>query len=146
LLQALRRPSADRDVLLGDWGAPIRPALQALDIERENPILVGCSATSESLDNRVRYRSQPGTVAELEAALERCLIALAGDVDLRNAKVHLIIQKKVLPDSGKGHLSNERHCYEEARDWLGQFEGPNLSEKETFTVNLRNWRTKPKAS
>jgi len=111
-------------------------------IELTNPILVRSSAVSESLEERGRYFSSPGTLDKLGNALRACLQHLINDPDIGTSKINLIVQREIKPVSGKGHLSNERRCYDEARDWLGQFEGPDLSDNETFSINLRNWRRK----
>ncbi len=133
---------AQRRSFVDTWSRRIQPAAVHPGIDPTSPILVRSSAVSESLEDRGRYFSAPGTLDNLGNALGACLQHLADDQDLSRSKIHLIVQREISPVSGKGHLSNERHCYEEARDWMGQFEGPDLSDNETFSINLRNWRRK----
>lgn len=142
LLNQYRSSTLDeRKGILEKWLPQILRGCDAVGIFRESAILVRSSAVFESLNERGRYHSNAGTVPTLPITLSECLDRLSHDTDLKNAQVHLVLQIHVSPVSGKGHLSNERHCYEEARDWLGQFEAPD-QQKETFTINLRNWRTK----
>ncbi|MBK9617191.1 MAG: hypothetical protein IPO35_17440 [Uliginosibacterium sp.] len=56
-------------------------------------------------------------------------------------ELFLIFQEAVLPVYAKGHLSNERQHFEEARDWLGQIEEP-LHSSPNFQISLRDWRKK----
>jgi len=44
--------------------------------------------------------------------------------------------------SAKGHLSNERRCSEENRDWLGEFDNIKVTSSDHFKIRLRNWRSK----
>ena len=146
LLDAYREiKRTERKSLIGRWSERIRHSAVQAGLSTEDSILVRSSAVTESLEHRGRYHSTSGRLDNLSRTLETCLDQLANDEDLNRSRIHLIVQKEVKPDSGKGHLSNERHCYEEARDWLGQFEGPDLSERETFSINLRNWRRREKA-
>ena len=69
---------------------------------------------------------------------KKCLKNILADNCLKKVKIPLIIQKYAVPISKKGHLSNERRCYEEKRDWLGQYENT----ADHFTINLREWREK----
>ncbi|HWP95210.1 MAG TPA: hypothetical protein VN426_00010 [Syntrophomonadaceae bacterium] len=69
------------------------------------------------------------------------------DIDKQN--IPLVIQKLIIPIAAKGHLSNERRCYEEKRDWLGELEEisaktalPDKFEISLGNINLRNWRRK----
>ncbi len=67
---------------------------------------------------------------------------LASDRDLRKEHIPLVVQKRCVPDRAKGHLSNERRCYEEYRDWMGEVESTDSNTSSVFQINLRNWREK----
>ncbi len=118
----------------------------AAGLQSKDPVLVRSSATSESLDERGRYHSTSGMLDDVNRALDACLSQLASDEDLGDVEVHLIIQQELKAISARGHLSNERRCYEEARDWLGEFEGPEHGHLQTFRVNLRRWRHEHRAA
>lgn len=133
--------SSQRDTLIETWSRRISAGISKVGIPPDSPILVRSSAVSESLEDRGRFHSAAGTLKDLPSTLSACLQKLASDADLGASKIHLVVQREVRPLSGKGHLSNERHCYEEARDWLGQFERHGQS-SDTFSVNLRNWRSR----
>lgn len=135
LTQASSRPD-----LIKDWSARIKSAAATIGIQGQNRILVRSSAVTETVEQRGRFYSNPGTIDAIEKALQTCLEKLENDDDLTKSKVNLIVQDEITPISAKGHLSNERYCYEEARDWLVQFEIFGPASKETFSVNLRNWR------
>lgn len=136
---------ATRNELVIKWGQQIR-SVASVAIPCEGPILVRSSAISEPLEDRGRYHSIFGTFENLEQALSKCLSELTLDPDLVSEQVHLILQPAVTPVSRKGHLSNERRCYKEARDWLGEFEIQSGKSTRTFSVNLRGWRTKVNVS
>lgn len=106
---------------------------------------VRSSAVSESLEDRGRYHSFQGSFQKIEQPLSSCLSALANDSDISEEDVHLIVQQAINPVAAKGHLSNERRCYEEARDWLGEFEISKEKNAPTFSVNLRKWRSETNA-
>ena len=131
---------AEKNNLVFSWGQNVRSAAIAAAIPCEGQLLVRSSAVSEPLEDRGRYHSTLGTFETLEKTLNNCLLALTRDVDLVSERVHLIIQPAVTPISGKGHLSNERRCYKEPRDWLGEFEIEDGRATHTFKVNLRKWR------
>lgn len=142
LVSAYRQSTNDveKNNLVQPWSKSIRNAAATAAMTCEGPILVRSSAVSEPLEDRGRYHSILGTFETLEQTLNKCLSELTRDEDLVSEQVHLIVQPAVTPVSGKGHLSNERRCYEEARDWLGEFEIEDGRASHTFTVNLRKWR------
>lgn len=147
LVSAYRQAANDeaRNELVLTWGQRIRSIASAA-IPCEGPILVRSSAISEPLEDRGRYHSILGAFETLEQTLNKCLSELTQDPDLASEHVHLILQPAVTPVSRKGHLSNERRCYREPRDWLGEFEIQSGKVAQTFTVNLRGWRTKESES
>jgi predicted house-cleaning noncanonical NTP pyrophosphatase (MazG superfamily) len=141
LLSIYRTATAsDRATIVSGWAKTIQDAATAIGLKPHDPVLVRSSAVSESLEERGQYHSTSGTLFELESALDTCLSRLAADEDLGSAEVHLIVQQEIKTISAKGHLSNERRCYEEARDWLGESEDPQLEHASPFRVNLRKWR------
>jgi hypothetical protein len=144
-LAAYRSEVASRAALISSWAKLIRESISNAGIEFDAPVLIRSSAISEPIDDRGRFHSVDGTVDKIELALRQCLDRLTEDQELREAMVHLIIQRRVIPISGKGHLSNERRCYEEARDWLGEFEEPEHETVTSFPINLRKWRREVRA-
>ncbi|MEQ1933457.1 MAG: nucleoside triphosphate pyrophosphohydrolase [Fimbriimonadaceae bacterium] len=136
-----------RTKVVRTWANAIAAAATSqLGLKPDESIVIRSSAVSESLEARGRYFSASGALNSLASVLTSCLRKFEQDAELRSSQIHLIVQREVRPISGKGHLSNERHCYEEARDWLGQFEDSNATENESFTINLRAWRTKESPS
>jgi predicted house-cleaning noncanonical NTP pyrophosphatase (MazG superfamily) len=65
---------------------------------------------------------------------------LVADGELRNEEIPLLIQKRCYPENAKGHLSNERRCYEENRDWIGEIDSTGSGASSYFKINLRRWR------
>lgn len=132
--------SREQQTLVQDLARSVQEAFSIIDENLTGNIYVRSSAVSESLQERGRYHSVQGSSDSLEIPLAQCLEKLTNDQDIRSEQVHLIVQIAVTPVSAKGHLSNERRCYKEDRDWLGEFEAASPIETSTFTVNLRNWR------
>ncbi len=126
----------ERKALLSGWENHITNALECLDVSENSRVIVRSSAQEEGLSERGKYHSVQGTLSSLSSTLDDCLNAIISDCDLGAEKVALIVQKYADPVSAKGHLSNERRCYEDGRDWLGEFDGGGI-----FTINFRNWRS-----
>lgn len=143
LLSSYRSASSqsEKETNVSRFAANILNAYKKNGAPCEGAMIVRSSAVSEYLEERGRYYSVSGTFETIEQTLLSCLSALSDDDDLALEKVHLIVQQAVVPVSAKGHLSNERRCYEEARDWLGEFETGASRASSSFSVNLRNWRS-----
>jgi len=124
-----------KKTLILDWEYRIQDAAQKSGINEHSQIIIRSSSQSEGLAERGRFHSVQGSLVGLAKALMQCLDKIISDDELGNVTVPLIVQQYADPVSLKGHLSNERRCYEERRDWLGEFEGGR-----SFTINLRNWR------
>lgn len=126
--------------LLETWKAKILDALTRVNLNDTMNLIVRSSGCTEGLNERGKLYSFSGHYSNLSKYLKECLDSLINDPELLYDKVPLIIQQYVQVRSGKGHLSNERRCYKDARDWLGEFEDEKLKASEAFKVNLRNWR------
>ncbi len=133
---------ADRSQLLDRWATQIITAALNVGIKDQDPIIVRSSGCSEGLEERGKFYSTEGTLKKILQPLTNCLGQLASDAELSKQKIPIIIQKYAIPISAKGHLSNERRCYEEKRDWLGEFEEIKTGIGKPFKINLRNWRKK----
>ena len=133
---------SEKASLIKQWAIRIIKALLAVGFADGDSIIVRSSGCSEGLNERGKYCSVNGTVKNLFQPISECLNKLASDVDLRNQKIPLVIQKYVLPLSAKGHLSNERRFSKESRDWLGAYENIDNRSGNHFKINLRNWRKK----
>lgn len=134
-------PKKKRNQLLKFWIDQITIAALRIKIGHDNSIIVRSSGCSEGLVERGQYYSKKGTLRNILQPLAECLRELASDNDLCNQKIPLVIQKFADPISAKGHLSNERRCYEESRDWLGEYEErKGIKTGNPFKINLRYWR------
>ncbi|MES2353131.1 MAG: nucleoside triphosphate pyrophosphohydrolase [Pseudomonadota bacterium] len=132
-----------RSNIIKAWTIHALVAGVQVGLSENSPVLVRSSAVSEPLENRGTYYSISGTLSRLDQAIENCLSQIVSDVDLQDAAIYLIVQLELNPISAKGHLSNERRCYKEARDWYGEVEDSKLGGRG-FTVNLRRWRKEEK--
>jgi predicted house-cleaning noncanonical NTP pyrophosphatase (MazG superfamily) len=141
LAEARQLDSMRRAALVEEWTPRLIYAAGIADITGAMPIFVRSSATSETMAERGRLHSCSGSIDQLSETILACIKKICDDSDLIDFSVHFIVQVAVSPEAAKGHLSNERLVYEEARDWLGTFE-PRASSPigESFTVNLRRWR------
>jgi predicted house-cleaning noncanonical NTP pyrophosphatase (MazG superfamily) len=125
---------------LTPWTKRISGVAKQIGIQPNDEILVRSSGRSEGMAERGKFYSASGVMHDLGAALRSCLEQLTRDTDLRNEEIPLLIQKRCSPMKTKGHLSNERLCYEESRDWMGQFEAAESDRASQFQINLRRWR------
>ena len=137
--QSFRENANGQGESMSKWVTRIREALQIVGIAERDSIIVRSSGCSEELSKRGRFYSAIGTTVELARTMSDCLRQLSKDRQANRERMPLIIQKYCTPVS-KGHLSNERRCYEESRDWLGEFETAIPTESSRFQINIRNWR------
>ena len=131
-----------RKKLVAKWLEPIMHASCLAKIDPADEILVRSSGSGEGIAARGRFHSTIGVMHSIEAALNSCLEKLATDADLRKQRIPLLIQKRCRPEKAKGHLSNERRCYEENRDWMGEIESEDSAKSSIFKINIRHWREK----
>ena len=121
---------------LGRWHDNISKAISAIGIHEEDSIIIRSSGCTEGLAERGKFHSVNGMLTDLFKCLGTCLHKLATDPELNSQKIPLVVQKYSIPITVKGHLSNERRCYKEKRDWLGEYD----DKVQPFNINLRNWR------
>ena len=129
-----------RQKLLATWCRPIIDAALKSGIKLEDGILVRSSGCAEGIARRGKFHSSIGVLNNIETAIAECLNKLAADGDLQQECIPLLIQKRCQPEFSKGHLSNERRCYEETRDWMGEMELSESSVASPFQINIRHWR------
>jgi predicted house-cleaning noncanonical NTP pyrophosphatase (MazG superfamily) len=129
--------SLSTEEIVGKWFSQIEQGIQRLGLSPNDNVLIRSSAVSESMEESGKFLTMPASISNLRPALIRYLQDSIADSELKESTIFLVIQKAATT-SLKGHLSNERHCSEEARDWQGQIEKKQLTEH--FSVNLRNWR------
>ncbi|MFZ5993411.1 MAG: hypothetical protein ACOYU4_00230 [Thermodesulfobacteriota bacterium] len=129
-----------REHLLNSWANHIIEAVMSVGMGKQEQIIVRSSGYSEGLKERGTFSSVEGTLENIFHLLSDCLKKLSADTGLQEQKIPLVIQKYAVPISAKGHLSNERRCYKEKRDWLGEFEELRTGKDKPFRINLRNWR------
>lgn len=130
----------NREQLLHLWATYIIEAAISVGIGKQGKVIVRSSGCSEGLEDRGKFSSAEGALDNILQPLSECLKELSADTNFYKQKVPLVIQKRAIPISAKGHLSNERRCYKEIRDWLGDFEVLKTGKGEPFKINLRNWR------
>lgn len=129
-----------RKKLLPSWVEHIFDAAQRNGIKPTDNIIVRSSGCSEGIDRRGKFYSSVGELRNIHVALADCLDKLISDGDLRSEVIPLLIQKRCQPENAKGHLSNERRCYKENRDWMGEIEFAGSGAPSNFQINLRRWR------
>jgi len=129
--------SLDRSSVIRLWAGMCREA--AASCMLNDNIIIRSSAVNESIKERGRYKTISSTLDTLEDRLTEYVDLTQADSDIANQTICLVIQSYIVA-SEKGHLSNERRCYKEDRDWQCQIEGKSGS--EAFSINLRNWREK----
>lgn len=143
LLSLYKNCTAEKLIqLIKRWSEQIIEAVQSVGIINQDNIIVRSSGCSEGLKERGKFCSSEGTLENLIKPLTDCLERLACDTNLTTQRIPLVIQKLIIPISSKGHLSNERRCYEEKRDWLCEFEELKTDRSKIFPISIRNWRKK----
>lgn len=134
------RLNKSRDTLLQKWERSILEALAARGINKNDEIIVRSSGCSEGMGERGKFHSASGGVNNLIHPLSECLDRLIVDETTSVEKIPFVIQLFRGNAAAKGHLSNERRCYKEKRDWIGELELKALGTTSPFQINLRNWR------
>ena len=132
----------DRGTIVLPWIEPAMQAASQVGIRPDECVLVRSSGSGEGMSARGKFYSASGPLSDLNGVLQRCLKQLVDDPALRSEEIPLIIQRCATPIRTRGHLSNERRCYQEARDWMGEFEAAEAGRSQAFSINLRRWRNK----
>lgn len=132
----------DKTELMRIWGKSIINAAVSFGLKDNDPIIVRSSSCSEGLKERGKYFSEQGLLKDVYTHLMKCMDNIISDIELKSACMPLVVQKYADPISLKGHLSNERRCSKETRDWMGEIEPITTQVSSTFKIPLRNWRKK----
>lgn len=104
-------------------------------------VIVRSSADLEDIENRGQYYSKVGNSTKLSEVLRSCINKISKDRSIKGHKVSFIVQRHISAEK-KGHLSNERRCYKDPRDWLYEVESADPMYREVSSINLRPWRQK----
>jgi predicted house-cleaning noncanonical NTP pyrophosphatase (MazG superfamily) len=142
LYRDYKAETRDRAKILREWANRIQQAVGQVGIGPDDCILVRSSGRGEGLAARGKFYSESGHVRDVRDVLEKLLAKLAEDSALQAEEIPLLVQKCASPTKITGHLSNERRCYEEPRDWLGEMEAADTGHPQRFSINLRRWRNK----
>jgi len=129
-----------RKRLISQWADIIADAARTVGMSPTDKILIRSSGRAEGMERRGKFHSSAGELGNIHIALADCLNKLESDKDLHNEVIPLLVQKRCDPENAKGHLSNERRCYEEHRDWIGEMESAGSGISSNFKINLRRWR------
>lgn len=121
------------------WNPQIRKALANLGFSDSTTILVRSSGVAEGIKERGSYYSIKGISGDIVSILSRCIHQIVQDITLGEESVGFVIQAYCQPKA-KGHLSNERRCSQEARDWVGEIESLHGQNGHPFKISLRPWR------
>lgn len=124
--------------VIRSWKSSILQACSKANIPTTSNIIIRSSGIIEGLSDRGEYYSEHGSQNDLEAMIEKCFSLFSSEKNLEDKKICLIIQQYASILSENGHLSNERRCVEEARDWHVEYS----TFKSTEKINIRNWRKK----
>jgi len=130
----------DIEVAINSWISSLYSAASLVNFESDEKIIIRSSALNESIEDKGKFYSVTGNLKDLTTYLRRFFEIILSDQEISHEKLCIIIQKFIVP-SEKGHLSNERRFYKEARDWQYQIEKKSAY-SESSNINLRNWRQK----
>ncbi len=119
------------------WLPSIKHAATMVGLKDSDLVFLRSSSIVESLPERGKFITLDSELGKIGPTLKKYAERTLSDTELNPDQIFITVQKGSLI-SEKGHLSNERRCYRESRDWLGQIE--KASENYNFQINLRNWR------
>lgn len=122
------------------WLASTRAAMDAIGFRDMDRVLVRSSGCSEDMNLRGALHTVDGEAHSIGTALVECLTRLAKEATSKTDHIPLLVQKACSPLRSRGHLSNERRCYEEHRDWIGEIESVDPDASAAFQINIRHWR------
>lgn len=128
----------DREEILARWVKLIKKTVENYSIDFKE-IIVRSSGVKEGLIDRGDYYSVTGTLNSLEQAFFDCFSYLEADEYIEDIHIPFVVQKFCKMYLLKGHLSNERRLYKDARDWVVEYEGVTDG-RDSFTINIREWR------
>lgn len=127
-----------KEKTLEKWSERCIRKIESSNLAISQKLIVRSSGTNETLKDRGKFYSKTGDQADFKETLRSCLEENLCDPDSQDQDINFVIQAYIQPKE-KGHLSNERRCSKEQRDWLGEIERQPHS--EPFKVNYRRWRT-----
>lgn len=133
--QARRRGS----IVLDEWIEAISRCCDSRSFSPGTQLLIRSSAISEDIKQRGNFFSSPSDGKSLSMDLKKYIERVLADRANAAESICIIVQKRA-ECSQKGHLSNERRCSKEPRDWLGEYEKDPYNPH--FQINLRDWREK----
>lgn len=128
----------EKEKIINSWTKKCEEQINSSDISRSEKIIIRSSGTNETLKDRGKFYSRTGEKNNFKQTLRQCLEENSIDPDSSGQEINFVVQAYAEPKE-KGHLSNERRCSKEARDWLGEVERSLFA--EPFKVNYRRWRT-----
>lgn len=126
------------DESLHAWKQSVEKAAELCGLSANDPIIVRSNAQTEGLEERGKYISVSGILADWPELVKRCFDDAIEQAESASISMPIIVQKRV--DSLlRGHVSNERRVAEEKRDWQGEIE---TTLPQLFKISLRSWRKK----
>jgi len=134
LVESCRKSSEPANIV-NQWLPKCWEALAEAQIPQTSEIIVRSSSCDEDMDSRGRLISMSGTGHNLASVITECVTQLL-KVSLNNTEeIFLIIQQQPSQVYLKGHLSNERRCYQRSNYWLVETdENPCKS----FPIQVKN--------
>lgn len=132
-------PCNIKDIILA-WMSNLNSGIEKLNIPLGASIIIRSSACHEDIEERGQLISRVSSESNLEQDVSEYVEELLKR-SLRQQDIPLVIQlcpRRVLQ---KGHLSNERRCYPEIRDWMVELDSDgDVIRNNNFSINLRKWR------
>lgn len=126
------------DESLQTWKQNVEKAAELCGISAQDSIIVRSNAQTEGLEERGKYISVGGILADWPTLVKRCFDDFIEQAESSDISMPIIVQKRVNPLL-RGHVSNERRVAEEKRDWQGEIE---MALPQLFKISLRKWRKK----
>lgn len=121
------------------WENILLEVVQHVFENAHSRIIVRSSAKSEDIYARGKFYSKNGQRSEIVGLLRDCMAEIKDDASIHEEDVSFIVQQHINFEAN-GHLSNERRCSKEARDWEYEVESINPIYKDASSIHIRNWR------
>jgi len=120
------------EAVVAEWEPAILDGI-AKCIPNAPSVILRSSGSKETIVARGQYESYSCNVEDISETLLKLVRDLQGIADIAQDRISILCQEFREPVK-RGHLSNERRCCKESRDWLGE------TEQDAFSIGVRKWR------
>lgn len=115
-------------------------AAEKTNLRLDEAVYLRSSAVSENIEERGKFHSKQGPLANIADIIRSCCLELVRDHEAAGSTIFFVVQKLANPIRFRGHLSNTRRLVEEGRDWVYELEDVIDGRLEGGRIPIRPWR------